>query len=54
MINLNIKEKTPPIENFPDDDVYRVIWAYGSLQKGATTTTVPEIYVLLVNLEYDI
>ena len=24
MINLNIKEKTPPIENFPNDDIYRV------------------------------
>ncbi|MDN5079603.1 hypothetical protein O8C89_03600 [Aliarcobacter butzleri] len=54
MINFNIKEKIPPIENFPDDEIYRVIWAYGSLQKGTTITTVPEIYVLLVNLEYDV
>lgn len=54
MRNLNIKEKTPPIENFPDDEIYRVVWAYGSLQKGTTVTTVPEIHILLVNLEYDI
>ena len=54
MKNLNIKEKIPPIENFPDDEIYRVVWAYGSLQKGTTVTTVPEIHVLLVNLEYDI
>lgn len=54
MKNLNIKEKIPPIENFPDDEIYRVVWAYGSLQKGTTITTVPEIHILLVNLEYDI
>lgn len=53
MKNLNIKEKIPPIENFPDDEFYRVVWAYGSLQKGTTLTTVPEIHILLVNLEYD-
>lgn len=54
MINLKIKEKIPPLENFPNDDIYRVVWAYGSLQKGATITTVPELHVLLLDLKYDV
>ncbi len=53
MINLNIKEKTPPIENFPNDDIYRVVWAYGSVQKGSTVTGVPEIHILLVDLFFN-
>lgn len=53
MINLNIKEKTPPLENFPNDDIYRVVWAYGSVQKGSTVTGVPEIHILLVDVFFN-
>ena len=53
MINLNIKEKTPPLENFPNDDIYRVVWGYGSVQKGSTVTGVPEIHILLVDVFFN-
>lgn len=53
MKNLKFREKTPPIDRFPKDDVFRVVWAYGSVQKGSTTTGIPEIHVLLVELTFN-
>ena len=53
MINLTFKEKTPPIDRFPNDDIFRVVWAYGSVQKGSTVTGIPEIHVLLVELTFN-
>jgi len=53
MINIAFKEKTPPIDRFPNDDIFRVIWAYGSVQKGLTVTGVPEIHILLVDLFFN-
>ena len=53
MINLTFKEKTPPIDRFPNDDIFRVVWAYGSVQKGLTVTGVPEIHILLVDLFFN-
>lgn len=53
MINLTFKEKTPPIDRFPNDDIFRVVWAYGSVQKGSTITGIPEIHVLLVELTFN-
>ena len=53
MINLTFKEKTPPIDRFPNDDIFRVVWAYGSVQKGSTVTGIPEIHILLVDIFFN-
>ena len=53
MINLTFKEKTPPIDRFPNDDIFRVVWAYGSVQKGSTITGIPEIHILLVDIFFN-
>ena len=53
MINLTFKEKTPPIDRFPNDDIFRVVWAYGSGQRGSTVTGFPEIHILLVDLFFN-
>jgi hypothetical protein len=53
MKNLKFREKTPPIDRFPNDNIFRVVWAYGSVQKGSTITGIPEIHVLLVELTFN-
>ncbi len=53
MRNLVIKNDIPPIEIFPNDNICRVVWAYGSIQKGSTRTYVPEIHILLVDLFFN-
>jgi len=39
------------IENFPKDEKLRVVWAYGAVYKNTGTTKVPEIYVMLREIE---
>jgi hypothetical protein len=29
--NIQIDEKVSPVEAFPDDDILRVVWAYGAI-----------------------
>jgi len=46
-----IDKTIPPIENFPKDGRLRVVWAYGAVYKNTGTTGVPEIYVLLKEID---
>lgn len=53
MKNILINTNIPPIDNFPKDDTLRVVWAYGAVYKNTGTTRVPEIYVMLREIELD-
>lgn len=51
MKNLSINPKISPVDNFPKDDMLRVVWAYGAVYRNTGTTRVPEIYVMLREIE---
>ena len=46
-----IDKTIPVIENFPKDDKLRVVWAYGAVYRNMGKTKVPEIYVMLREIE---
>lgn len=48
-----LDKKIPPVDVFPRDDKLRVIWAYGAVYKNTGTTRVPEIYVMLKEIDYN-
>ena len=45
--NIQIDEKVSPVEAFPDDDILRVVWAYGAIYKNIGKTAVPYVDILL-------
>ena len=51
MKNISINTNIPPVDSFPKDDKLRVIWAYGAVYKNTGTTRVPEIYVMLKEID---
>lgn len=51
MKNISINTNVPPVNIFPQDDKLRVIWAYGAVYKNTGTTRVPEIYVMLKEID---
>ena len=51
MKNISIDTEIPRIDNFPNDDVLRVIWAYGAVYKNIGRTGVPEIYIMLIEID---
>ncbi len=51
MKNVFINTNIPPVYSFPKDDKLRVIWAYGAVYKNTGTTRVPEIYVMLKEID---
>ncbi|RXJ77028.1 hypothetical protein CRV03_07125 [Arcobacter sp. F155] len=44
---IKIDERVSPIEAFPDDNKFRVVWAYGALYKNIGKTRVPHVDILL-------
>lgn len=53
MENIYIKSNIPPVENFPNDDKLRVVWAYGALYKNFNETRVPYVNVMLTEILVD-
>ena len=53
MKNIFINTNIPPVDNFPKDDKLRVVWAYGAVYKNTGTTRVPEIYVMLKEIDHN-
>ncbi len=53
MKNVFINTNIPPVDNFPKDDKLRVVWAYGAVYKNTGTTRVPEIYVMLKEIDFN-
>lgn len=53
MKNVFINTNIPRVDNFPKDDKLRVVWAYGAVYKNTGTTRVPEIYVMLKEIDYN-
>jgi len=53
MKNISINTNIPPVDSFPKDDKLRVIWAYGAVYKNTGTTRVPEIYIMLKELDHN-
>ncbi|MDD5401093.1 MAG: hypothetical protein PHQ93_07905 [Sulfurimonas sp.] len=51
MKNVFINTNIPTVDNFPKDDKLRVVWAYGAVYKNTGTTRVPEIYVMLKEID---
>lgn len=47
MTTMSINSNIPPVDSFPQDDKLRVVWAYGAVYRNTGTTRVPEIYVML-------
>lgn len=52
MKNISINTNIPPVDSFPKDDKLRVVWAYGAVYKNTGTTRVPEIYVMLKEIDF--
>lgn len=53
MKNVFINTNIPRVDNFPKDDKLRVVWAYGAVYKNTGTTRVPEIYVMLKEIDFN-
>lgn len=51
--NIQIDEKVSPVEAFPDDDILRVVWAYGAIYKNIGKTAVPYVDILLKEIILD-
>jgi len=51
MKNVYINPKISPVDDFPKDGTLRVVWAYGAVYKNIGRTRVPEIYVMLREIE---
>lgn len=51
MKNLSINSKISSVDDFPKDDILRVVWAYGAVYKYTGMTRVPEFYVMLREIE---
>lgn len=44
---IRTDESVSPLEAFPDDNKFRVVWAYGALYKNIGKTRVPHVDILL-------
>ena len=47
MQNYKIDDSLPPVNNFPNDNKLRVVWAYGAIYKNIGETRVPYIDIML-------